>query len=576
MFDSNRSERLSYITFIVTTTLGLYLSSLHSYLLFHSFIEITTIAIGFTLFILTWNTRRFLAHNFLCILGIGYAFISIIDLFHSLAFKGMNIFPGFLAPQFWIAARYLQAVTLCVAPFFVERKADSRAMYGIYAVLVSLLVAMVFSGTFPECIIPGKGLTTFKIYSEYLITALLLTSLYLFSRKREFFDDTVYFLILSSITFTIVSELSFTVYEKNNDLANMVGHFFKLAAFYLIYRALFVTGLRDPFNIIFKDLKKSEASLKRAYDTMEEKVRERTAELRESEENLHRLNEELEERVAERTSDLEQANTRLMELDRMKSIFIASMSHELRTPLNSVIGYSSILSNEWAGPLNEEQKENLATILRSGKHLLSLLNDVIDVSAIEAGKIEPHHEDFDVFVLLWEAVNSLWYELRKKGLELKVNAIHHMIHSDRKRLLQCLLNLVSNAIKFTEKGTITVCAEIRNDGGTLEISVADTGIGIRGEDLDKLFFPFVRLESPLKTTVLGTGLGLYLTKKLTNEVIRGKISVTSTPNAGSRFVLTIPISGSQIRIMHSDTIKIADNNSADHAMPHIGKATLNV
>lgn len=545
MFDSNRCEKLSYIAFIVASIAGLYLSSLYSYLLFHSLIEISTIAIGFTLFILTWNTRRFLANNLICIIGIGYAFISFIDLFHTLAFKGMNIFPGFganLPTQLWIAARYLEAVTLCAAPLFVERRMRHRAILGIFAAATSLLVVMVYSGNFPECYIEGKGLTTFKIGSEYLISALLLTSLYLFYRKREHFDATVYLLILSSIACAALSGLLFTTYLNVNDFANMVGHFFKLAAFYLIYRAIIVTGFHQPFNIIFKDLKQTEETLKKAHDSLEEKVRERTAELRESEENLRRLNDDLEDRVRKRTAELEQANTRLMELDLMKSMFIASMSHELRTPLNSVIGYSCILSNEWAGPLNGEQKENLATIHRCGKHLLSLLNDVIDVSRIEAGKIEPFCDVFDVFVLVWEAVHPFRKEAGKKGIELRVEAIHHIVHADKKRLLQCLLNLVSNAVKFTEKGTITICARVTHGGDLLEISINDTGIGIREEDLDKLFFPFVRLDSPLKSIVPGTGLGLYLTRKLTLEVLQGEISVQSAPGAGSRFVLTVPVS----------------------------------
>ena len=165
MSDSNRSEKLSYIGVITAIVLGLYLGSLHSYLLFHSLVEITTIAIGFTLFILTWNARRLLANNFLSILGIGYAFIALIDLLHTLAYKGMNVFPGFganLPTQLWIAARYLQAVTLCAAPLFVERRVDNRAIFGGYAAAVSVLVAMVFSGNFPDCYIEGKGLTTFQ------------------------------------------------------------------------------------------------------------------------------------------------------------------------------------------------------------------------------------------------------------------------------------------------------------------------------------------------------------------------------------------------------------------------------
>lgn len=292
MSDDNRSEILSSIGVIMAIVLGLYLSSLYSYLLFHSLIEITTIAIGFTLFILTWNARGFLANNFLNILGIGYAFIAIIDLLHTLAYKGLNVFPGFganLPTQLWIAARSMQAVTLCAAPLFVERRVDNRAIFGIYAAAVSVLVTMVYSGNFPECYIEGKGLTTFKIGSEYVITALLFTSLFLFYRKRRYFNDRVFFLTVSSIACTAVSEISFTAYLSVYGFANMVGHFSKLAAFYLIYRAILVTGLREPFDLIFRELRQAQEAIRKSHDTLEEQVKERTAELRASEEKYRAL-----------------------------------------------------------------------------------------------------------------------------------------------------------------------------------------------------------------------------------------------------------------------------------------------
>ncbi|MDD2335277.1 MAG: MASE3 domain-containing protein, partial [Geobacteraceae bacterium] len=211
MIDSNRSEIFTYFGVITAIALGFYLSSLYSYLLFHSLIEITTIAIGFTLFILAWNARRFLPNNYLNIIGIGYAFIAVIDLLHTLAYKGMNVFPGFAAnlpTQLWMAARSLQAVTLCAAPFFMERRVDNRAIFGIYAAAVSVLVAMVFSGNFPDCYTEGKGLTFFKITSEYVITAFLLASLYLLYRKRKHFSERVFLLIASSIACTAISEIS--------------------------------------------------------------------------------------------------------------------------------------------------------------------------------------------------------------------------------------------------------------------------------------------------------------------------------------------------------------------------------
>ncbi len=242
--------------------------------------------------------------------------------------------------------------------------------------------------------------------------------------------------------------------------------------------------------------------------------------------------------------ELRLANEKLQELDRLKSMFIASMSHELRTPLNSIIGFSSILFNEWAGPLNDEQKENLSTVVRTGKHLLALINDVIDVSKIEAGQLDIHVDPFDLHEVIEEAVTTLAGQAETQRLELQVENLHHPFRSDRLRLLQCVLNLLSNAIKYTQRGTIIVCAKLLEAKDTaprwVEISVSDTGIGISKEDRSKIFQPFVRLDSPLKSGKPGTGLGLYLTRKLASEVLKGEAGFDSREGEGSRFFLTIP------------------------------------
>ncbi|MBI5376917.1 MAG: PAS domain S-box protein [Candidatus Schekmanbacteria bacterium] len=291
------------------------------------------------------------------------------------------------------------------------------------------------------------------------------------------------------------------------------------------------------------------------------------------EQELQRLNEELEERVRHRTTaleklannirenqkallnivddlnlskkELEKANAKLKELDRMKSMFIASMSHELRTPLNSIIGFSSILGNEWIGSVNSEQKEKLATILRAGKHLLNLINDVIDVSKIEAGKIGSSANDFDLYELISEALELFKSDIDKKGLNLEINSMHRTMHTDRRRLLQCIINLISNAVKFTEKGSISIKTQFSHTNGapsdSVEIIIADTGIGIKEEDIPKLFFPFVRIHTPLSSTIPGTGLGLYLSKKIAVEILKGDIAVKSRYNDGSVFTLKAPV-----------------------------------
>jgi signal transduction histidine kinase len=273
----------------VAVVLGFYLSSRYSYLLFHSFIEVATVAVAFALFALTWNARRFLSTGYLKTIGIGYGFIGLVDLVHALAYKGMNVFSGYdanLPTQLWIAARYAQAAVLCLAPLLQQRRVDERLLLAACATVTAAILAATFSGAFPDCYVEGQGLTTFKIGSEYLISALLVASLVPLYGMRAAFSREVYWLIVGSIVLTVLSELCFTAYVSVYGFANMLGHLVKLGAFYLTYRALLVTGISEPFDLIFRDLKLTEDRLRRAHDTLEEKVRERTAE-------LHRTNREL-------------------------------------------------------------------------------------------------------------------------------------------------------------------------------------------------------------------------------------------------------------------------------------------
>jgi polar amino acid transport system substrate-binding protein len=233
---------------------------------------------------------------------------------------------------------------------------------------------------------------------------------------------------------------------------------------------------------------------------------------------------------------LEKANEKLKEMDKLKSMFIASMSHELRTPLNSIIGFSGLMMQGITGELNSKQQDSVQRINKAGTHLLSLISDVIDISKIEAGRIDSHVELFSLKDLLEDAIESIRPLADKKGLMLEVDSdVWPEVMTDRKRLLQCLLNYLSNAVKFTEHGSIRITVIARDD--RIEVSVTDTGIGIAKEDLPKLFEAFERLESHLRIKAGGTGLGLYLTRKITQDILQGDVSVVSRPNQGSTFRL---------------------------------------
>ena len=261
---------------------------------------------------------------------------------------------------------------------------------------------------------------------------------------------------------------------------------------------------------------------------------------KEMELELKQSYEELEKRVKERTAELEIAKNQAESADHLKNLFMASMSHELRTPLNSIIGFTGVILEGNVGEINPKQKDYLGRAYQSSKHLLGLISDIIDISKVEAGQIEAAPELFNLDEMVAEAVdNACTQKIKSKGLELKVEVLPGFeVYNDRKRILQCLINYLSNAVKFTQSGYVSVSA--KEVGDKVEIMVEDTGIGIAEDDLPRLFRQFERLDSHLKIPAGGTGLGLYLTKKLATEVLDGSVGVDSRLGAGSKFFLKFP------------------------------------
>ena len=247
---------------------------------------------------------------------------------------------------------------------------------------------------------------------------------------------------------------------------------------------------------------------------------------------LHRK--EAEEAVARYSADLEAANRQLQDLDRLKNLFIASISHELRTPLNSIIGFTGVILKGMSGALTDRQHDQLARVYGSAQHLLALITDIIDISKIEAGRIDVFPQEFLLNEAIYESVESIRPQLQAKSLRLECDVPAHIqVCTDRKRLQQCLLNYLSNAVKYTERGK--VCVAARDLGDQFEVEVSDTGIGISPEDQQRLFEAFVRLDSHLRIKAGGTGLGLYLTRKIVKDILRGTLSVRSEKGRGSVF-----------------------------------------
>jgi signal transduction histidine kinase/sensor domain CHASE-containing protein len=271
---------------------------------------------------------------------------------------------------------------------------------------------------------------------------------------------------------------------------------------------------------------------------------------------LERSRSELEIRVAQRTHELLLAKEAAESADRLKSAFLATMSHELRTPLNSIIGFTGIILQGMAGPLNDEQRKQLSMVRDSSHHLLALINDVLDISKIEAGQMTLIPEVFNLIDIIEHSIKIIRPSIDKKSLILTVHSSIDklFLKSDPRRVEQIIMNFLSNAVKFTDLGSITLSIEtyydntetnLQHNTPLVKIAVTDTGIGIENKNLPLLFAPFKQLDSGTMRRYEGTGLGLSICRKLAT-LLGGSVSVTSKGlGCGSTFTLSLPITEDQ-------------------------------
>jgi len=308
---------------------------------------------------------------------------------------------------------------------------------------------------------------------------------------------------------------------------------------------------RQDFSVRVKERGNDEiGTLTRSFNLMLQTIQQRNAELvvahknaEDARDSLRQVNEGLEQKVAERTAELERAVVAAKEANQAKSSFLAKMSHELRTPMNAIIGYSEMLREDAADKGEADTAEDLQKILSAAHHLLGLINDVLDLSKIEAGKMQLYLETFDLQTLVHEVSSTIAPLVEKRKNELIVNctpAIGSM-YGDATKIRQALLNLLSNASKFTENGRIElkIEREIGDQQVWVLMHVIDTGIGMTEEQLGRLFKAFTQADASTSSKFGGTGLGLAITKQFA-QMMGGDITVKSTPGAGSTFTMRVP------------------------------------
>jgi hypothetical protein len=251
--------------FSVPLIIILFLMSRSNYILYHSIIEITGIVIACGVFMIAYNSRMYMKNNFILLIGISFLFISILNFFHLLAYKGMGVFPDNnpdIPTQLWIASGYLRAVTFLAAPVLSTCRFKIRNIFLVYSIVTALLIFSIFKWkVFPPCFIEGSGLTAFKIASEYVISLLLLISIFIVFKNRDRFDRIVWKLLIATMMVSIASGMTFTLYTDVYGFSNFVGHILSLTVYGIIYKAVIHTGLRKPYDLLFRDIKQNEEKL---------------------------------------------------------------------------------------------------------------------------------------------------------------------------------------------------------------------------------------------------------------------------------------------------------------------------
>ncbi|HBD96033.1 MAG: hypothetical protein A2015_16670 [Spirochaetes bacterium GWF1_31_7] len=471
-----------FIAFVLSIFTVFYYVSLKNYLLFHVVAEFYSVSIALTLFLISWNTRAYHSNKSLLFLGIAYFFIGILDLLHTISFKGMNIFQyQYYANQVWIASRFMESISLLV--FIFVAKSKKNISYNViilmYAVITAFIVwSIYFSTIFPVCFIEGQGQTTFKMVAEFIIILILVLTLLSSNLLKNSLTPYLYKLFLWSILITIISESFFTLYISNYDISNFMGHIFKIISFYLIYKAIIETSFKSPFTTIFRELKKNEIEL--------------------------------------------------IALNKTKDKFLSLISHDLRSPMGSVKGLTEILIQNENVMQSEKRVEILNLMVESTGSSINLLNNMLFWAKSQSGNTGVFYSEINIHDLVENEIQLMRSTTKIKKIEIE-NHVNKdlMIDSDRNLVSTIIRNIMSNAVKFSYPDTNVVIDAIENDN-SIVISIKDFGVGISKDVFEKLFIDDtskIRLGTKKEN---GSGLGLFVTNDFI-QLLQGTIHAVSKP-----------------------------------------------
>lgn len=494
--------RTAVFFIVISFTVVLYPISRTNYLLFHTLVELTSIAFSFTLFSIGWNARKFTQNDSFVLLAIAFLIVGSLDLLHTLSYKGMGVFPinsADPATQYWIAARLVQASSYLIACFYIG-KSDllkpwrTLACYILVGVFLKLAIWPL--QIFPHCYFETSGLTTFKVAAEYFICLMMGISAYLFWRKRHYLSSEPLNLLLTSIVLTVLSEFSFTLYQDIYGISNVLGHFLKLAAVVALYRAFVYGALRTPYRTLFHELAESHVALDKELERRRLK-----------EEELRAVNQELE-------------------------AFARTVSHDLRKPLTVITSGAELLQFELEKQITDVQKNLLVSIQEQGHRMSVLMDDILNLAKVgtpgqKAQIIKPSE-------IVAQVLEDLSQEINDKSCEIKINEMPE-IEAHQSLIYQLFLNLISNAIYHGANPEKPIEVGAKIEGARYRLYIKDHGPGIPDGDKGNIFEVFYRGG---KQKTKGTGIGLAIVTKIANYY-SGRAFVEDTPGGGATFCVDL-------------------------------------
>lgn len=508
-----RKTALGFVM-VMAIGVGLWLISRYDYLLFHSAVEMFSIAVACTIFMFSWSSRGYLATRPFILLGIGYLFVAVLDLLHTLTYSGMNVLPSGsdYATKLWVAARGVQALVTLAFVLLARSRRVAPNWLGftlIGAATAACIMAIFWWKIFPLCFVEGQGVTPFKKASEYVISGILAGSTLLLYGNSFSIGRQERNLLAAAFVLTIAGELVFTLYVSASGYQNLIGHYLKIGSFYLVYQALFASEVRRRIKVI-SELEASKSSLEKS-----------EAELRKA--NLS------------------------------KDRFFSILAHDLRNPLSGILSLSEVLAKRFE-TLSPDRIHELCSLVHDGARSgAELLEAILQWARAQTGRLEVKPALVGLSELCEGIVGQHSSAAGSKGVSVRSRVDRDATaFVDENMLATVLRNLFSNAIKFTPRGgEVVLGAEAH--GEWEKIFVRDTGVGISRDDMKKLFRIDTHFSCIGTDKERGNGMGLILCKELV-ELNGGLISVESEPGKGSTFCVRLPRSGS-LRRPAADTVQ---------------------